>query len=161
MATDFPVTHGARASAAYLLTEFSRNVFCFSTKKITIMSCYALFTKRRCHIECLEQDYSISIANALEILQPCTKPSISVFQHRNLWTWVFIVKMYLITNHKAVEYHSVCPLKCLTTMTSPETGQWTLIETVIYRTDRWSPRQTIFIRLILDSLSLLLKVDVK
>ena len=30
----------------------------------------------RCHIDGLVQDCSISIANALELLQSCTKPSI-------------------------------------------------------------------------------------
>ena len=41
------------------------------------------------------QDYSNSIANALELLQSCTKPSIYTYMHIYIHTYIYIIYIYM------------------------------------------------------------------
>ena len=47
---------------------------------------------RKCHFDGLVQDSSNSIANALELLQSCTKPSIYIYNEHKVWWLVISVR---------------------------------------------------------------------
>ena len=92
MAADDLVMQGARASAGMVLTSFSWNILVSVTsglkqyylqvnrhnnleEDLEHKSLFSTARYRLSYIDGLVQDCNISIANALEMLQSCTKPS--------------------------------------------------------------------------------------
>ena len=59
-----------------------------SHKICTLVYCTLFWS---CYIKALAQDFNISIANALEILQSCTKPTILSYHSRFMW---FIIHIF-------------------------------------------------------------------
>ena len=89
---------GTRPSTTIILTSLCSGI--------------TLVTSQNIHIVGLVWDCSISIANALEILQSCTKPSISCYSHLiNNW---YFKKIRKFPNGGFLCYWWVCLLRAIT-----------------------------------------------